>query len=95
MCIHVKDYVGLTCSEVARFCQKYMAAEITQLQHYHEGRVSDSLVEVFHKMDLMLADERYQLVRTVPVNCVRLTLAKQHQPSTLRADQFAPQWQRH
>lgn len=46
-------------SEVARFCQKYMAAEITKLQHYHEGRLSDSLVEVFHKMDIMLADGRY------------------------------------
>ncbi|KAK9804174.1 hypothetical protein WJX73_008581 [Symbiochloris irregularis] len=46
-------------SEVARFCQKYMAGEITKLHNYHQGRVSDSLVEVFHKMDSMLADERY------------------------------------
>ena len=44
------------------FCQKYMAAEITQLQHYSEGRLSDSLVEVFHKMDLMLADNQYSEV---------------------------------
>lgn len=39
-----------------------MAAEITKLAHYHEGRVSDSLVEVFHKMDIMLADDRYSQV---------------------------------
>lgn len=45
------------------FCQKYMAAEITKLQHYSEGRVKDSLVEVFHKMDLMLADRQYSEVR--------------------------------
>lgn len=41
-----------------------MAAEITKLQHYHEGRLSDSLVEVFHKMDIMLADGRYSQVFT-------------------------------
>lgn len=47
---------------MAKFCQKYMAAEILKLQHFNEGRVSDSLVEVFHKMDLMLADRHYSEV---------------------------------
>ena len=51
---------------MARFCQKYMAAEILKLRHFTEGRVSDSLVEVFHKMDLMLADQRYTQARLNP-----------------------------
>lgn len=36
-----------------------MADEITKLEHYHQGRLSDSLVEVFHRIDLMLKDEAY------------------------------------
>ena len=48
------------------FCQKYMAAEITKLQHYSEGRVKDSLVEIFHKMDLMLADQQYSQASHLP-----------------------------
>ena len=51
-----KDF---TCSEVAKFCQRYMAEEITKLDHYHQGRLQDSLVEVFHKIDLMLKDHQY------------------------------------
>ncbi len=34
------------CSEVAKFCQKYLAAEITRLEKYHQGNLPDSLVEV-------------------------------------------------
>ena len=49
----------LLCSEVAKFCQKYMADEITKLEHYHQGRLSDCLVEVFHRIDLMLRDDAY------------------------------------
>ena len=33
-------------SEVAKFCQKYLAGEITRLEKYHEGNLPDSLVEV-------------------------------------------------
>ncbi|EIE18289.1 protein phosphatase 2C [Coccomyxa subellipsoidea C-169] len=46
-------------SEVAKFCQKYLAEEITRLEKYHEGNLPDSLVEVFHKMDSMLKDSAY------------------------------------
>lgn len=35
-------------SEVAKFCQKYMAKEMTRLQQYHEGNLPDSLIEVCH-----------------------------------------------
>jgi hypothetical protein len=34
------------CSEVAKFCQKYLAAEITRLEKYHQGNLPDSLIEV-------------------------------------------------
>ena len=33
-------------SEVAKFCQKYLAIEIMRLDKYHEGNLPDSLVEV-------------------------------------------------
>ncbi|CAL5228991.1 g12230 [Coccomyxa viridis] len=46
-------------SEVAKFCQKYLAAEITRLEKYHQGNLPDSLVEVFHRMDSMLKDTHY------------------------------------
>ena len=36
-----------------------MADEITKLEHYHQGRLSDCLVEVFHRIDLMLRDDAY------------------------------------
>ena len=36
-----------------------MAEEITKLEHYHQGRLRDSLVEVFHRIDLMLKDQQY------------------------------------
>ena len=36
-----------------------MADEITKLEHYHQGRLGDSLVEVFHRIDLMLKDQQY------------------------------------
>ena len=44
----------LPCSGVARFCQRHMAEEITKLEYYHQGRLADSLVEVFHRIDFML-----------------------------------------
>ena len=47
------------CSEVAKFCQVYMADELTKSRNYSEGRMHESLVDVFHRMDLMLQDERY------------------------------------
>ncbi len=49
----------MLCSEVARFCQRYMAGELMQTEAFSRGRVEDSLVEVFHKIDLMLKDETY------------------------------------
>ena len=49
----------MACSEVARFCQKYMAGELMKSQLYSEGKLEDSLVEVFHRMDLMLRDDNY------------------------------------
>lgn len=36
-----------------------MAEEITKLEHYHQGRLGDSLIEVFHKIDHMLKDQQY------------------------------------
>lgn len=49
-------------SEVAHFCQKYMAAELAKLQSGPEASISDSLVKVFHKMDEMLREECYTQV---------------------------------
>ncbi|KAL3142746.1 hypothetical protein ABBQ38_003046 [Trebouxia sp. C0009 RCD-2024] len=46
-------------SEVAKFCQVYMADELTKSRNYSEGKMHESLVDVFHRMDLMLQDERY------------------------------------
>ncbi|KAK9828992.1 hypothetical protein WJX72_003282 [[Myrmecia] bisecta] len=46
-------------SEVAKFCQKYLARELTKLQQYQEGNIGDSLVEVFHRMDLLLKQDQY------------------------------------
>jgi protein phosphatase 1G len=43
-------------AEVAKFCQKYMAAEFTRLRE-SEG-VEAALVRVFHRMDEMLRDSR-------------------------------------
>ena len=45
---------------MAKFCQKYMADEMAKMQQYKDGHVSDSLVNVFHKMDDMLRDTKYQ-----------------------------------
>ena len=42
-------------SEVAKFCQKYMAKEMTRLQQYHEGNLPDSLIEVRSTRRLVLA----------------------------------------
>ncbi|KAL0033360.1 hypothetical protein WJX77_005531 [Trebouxia sp. C0004] len=46
-------------SEVAKFCQVYMADELTKSRNYSEGKLQESLVDVFHRMDLMLQDDRY------------------------------------
>ena len=69
VCLSSEPDTRVPCSEVAKFCQKYMAAEILKLQHFTEGRVSDSLIEVFHKMDLMLADRQYSEARTGALAC--------------------------
>ena len=37
-----------------------MAEEITKTETYSKGNVCDSLIEVFHKIDLMLRDDAYQ-----------------------------------
>ena len=44
---------------MATFCQKYMAQEMLQQQHYKDGDVEQSLTRVFHKMDDMLRDAQY------------------------------------
>ena len=44
---------------MARFCQRYMAGELMRTEAFSSGRVEDSLVEVFHKIDLMLKDDTY------------------------------------
>ena len=36
-----------------------MADELTKSRNYSEGKMQESLVDVFHRMDLMLQDERY------------------------------------
>ena len=36
-----------------------MAREMLQMQQYREGKVEDSLVNVFHKMDDMLRDPKF------------------------------------
>lgn len=46
-------------SEVAKFCQVYMADELTNSRNYSEGKLQESLVDVFHRMDLLLQDDRY------------------------------------
>jgi protein phosphatase 1G len=46
-------------AEVAKFCQKYMALEVTKLERFGQGAIEDSLVEVFHRMDDMLRDHAY------------------------------------
>lgn len=45
--------------EVAKFCQKYMAQEIQQLQEFQDGSVEEALVAVFHRMDQLLRDSKY------------------------------------
>lgn len=37
-------------AEVAKFCQKYMAAELQRFEEFGKGSVEDSLVKVFHRM---------------------------------------------
>ncbi|KAL0026653.1 hypothetical protein WJX79_001356 [Trebouxia sp. C0005] len=46
-------------SEVAKFCQVYMADELAKSRNYSEGKLQESLVDVFHRMDLLLQDDRY------------------------------------
>ena len=54
------------CSEVAKFCQVYMADELTKSRNYSEGKLKESLIDVFHRMDLMLQDDRYLKALTTP-----------------------------
>ena len=37
----------------------YMADELTKSRNYSEGKLQESLVDVFHRMDLLLQDDRY------------------------------------
>jgi serine/threonine protein phosphatase PrpC len=46
-------------AEVAKFCQKYMAAEMQQLRAFNDNVLEQSLVDVFHRMDEMLSDHAY------------------------------------
>lgn len=46
-------------AEVAKFCQKYMAQEIQKLKEFEKGKVEDCLIQLFHRMDEMLRDQRY------------------------------------
>lgn len=75
-----KTYTSV-CSEVAKFCQKYMAEEITKLEHYQAGRLRDGLVEVFHKIDLMLRDEAYSTELATLKQNPRLQDATEEAPS--------------
>jgi protein phosphatase 1G len=45
--------------EVAKFCQRYMPNEIQQLEEYKKGLLEDSLIQVFHRMDIMLRDAKF------------------------------------
>jgi protein phosphatase 1G len=45
--------------EVAKFCQKYMAAEIQQLKEFQGGSIEEALRTVFHRMDELLRDSKY------------------------------------
>lgn len=45
-------------SEVARFCQKYLAKELAAMEQF-PASAGDALVEVFHKIDDMLRDPVY------------------------------------
>ncbi len=36
-----------------------MADELTKSRNYSEGKMQESLVDVFHRMDLLLQDDRY------------------------------------
>eukprot|EP00798_Chlamydomonas_sp_ICE-L_P030876 gene30876-35920_t len=46
-------------AEVAKFCQKYLPAEMLNLKEFDDGSVDAALVRVFHKMDEMLRDAKY------------------------------------
>jgi protein phosphatase 1G len=50
-------------AEVAKFCQRYMAEEFTRLKASPAGDtghgVEEALIQVFHRMDDMLRDNRW------------------------------------
>jgi len=46
-------------SEVAKFCQLYMAGELEKQEHFHKGENDKALENVFHRMDEMLRDGKY------------------------------------
>mmetsp|Transcript_5580 Transcript_5580/g.14187 ORF Transcript_5580/g.14187 Transcript_5580/m.14187 type:complete len:391 (-) Transcript_5580:117-1289(-) len=46
-------------SEVAKFCQLYMAGELEKQSHFHAGDNDKALQAVFHRMDEMLRDGTY------------------------------------
>jgi len=45
--------------EVALFCKRYMARELRRLNAYSTGAYEKALVQVFHRMDEMIADEKF------------------------------------
>lgn len=45
--------------EVAKFCQRYMPDEIKELEEFKGGNLEDSLIQVFHRMDIMLRDAKF------------------------------------
>lgn len=47
-------------AEVAKFCQKYLAAEFTRLKE--TAGVEEALIKCFHRMDDMLRDTRCAMV---------------------------------
>jgi protein phosphatase 1G len=49
-------------AEVAKFCQRYMVAEIKSLKEFDDSAtVEDALVRVFHRMDEMLREPQYSV----------------------------------
>uniref|UniRef100_A0A061S238 protein-serine/threonine phosphatase n=1 Tax=Tetraselmis sp. GSL018 TaxID=582737 RepID=A0A061S238_9CHLO len=46
-------------SEVAKFCQLYLPKELSKLDSFRRGSFETALVDVFHRMDEMLADQNH------------------------------------
>eukprot|EP00188_Purpureofilum_apyrenoidigerum_P000557 Plantae.Rhodophyta-Purpureofilum_apyrenoidigerum.ctg12491.p1 GENE.Plantae.Rhodophyta-Purpureofilum_apyrenoidigerum.ctg12491~~Plantae.Rhodophyta-Purpureofilum_apyrenoidigerum.ctg12491.p1 ORF type:complete len:455 (+),score=92.12 Plantae.Rhodophyta-Purpureofilum_apyrenoidigerum.ctg12491:155-1366(+) len=46
-------------AEVALFCEKHMVEELQALEEYRKGDFEKALTRVFHRMDELIADEKY------------------------------------